>query len=148
MDGLVGDLLKRLESDGLANNTIIIWTTDHGDGLPRGKRELYDSGIKVPLILYVPEKYQNFDKMIKFDNRLISFLDIGPSILELAGIPIPSYMDGSPQLYNKNVKHRKFIYASKDRLDEFEFRERAVRDSRFKYIKNCLLYTSDAADDA
>jgi len=138
MDGLVGDLLKRLESDGLANNTIIIWTTDHGDGLPRGKRELYDSGIKVPLILYVPEKYQNFDKTIKFDNRLISFLDIGPSILELAGIPIPSYMDGSPQLYNKNVKHRKFIYASKDRLDEFEFRERAVRDSRFKYIKNYM----------
>ena len=88
MDGLVGDLLKRLESDGLANNTIIIWTTDHGDGLPRGKRELYDSGIEVPLILYVPEKYQNFDKTIKFDNRLISFLDIGPSILELAGIPI------------------------------------------------------------
>ena len=67
-------------------------------------------------------------------------MDIGPSILELAGIPIPSYMDGSPQLYNKNVKHRKFIYASKDRLDEFEFRERAVRDSRFKYIKNYNTY--------
>ena len=138
MDGLVGDLLQQLQDDGLEENTIVIWTTDHGDGLPRGKRELYDSGIKVPLVVYWPEKFRNQSTIETTVDKLISFVDIGPSILSIAGIDIPEYMHGSPQLDGDKAVERDFVYASKDRLDEFEFRERAIRNKNYKYIKNYM----------
>ena len=137
MDQVVGQLLRRLKKDGLADNTIVIWTTDHGDGLPRGKREIYDSGIKVPLLVHWPKslKPEGVD-LGSINNKLVSFVDIGPSILTLAGIPIPDYMHGSAQLVANASPKRQYIYASKDRLDDFNFYERAVRDNQFKYIKN------------
>lgn len=139
MDQMVGKLLRQLEEDGLADNTIVIWTTDHGDGLPRGKREIYDSGIKVPLMVHWPTSLKpagvNFGSI---DKKLISFVDIGPSVLTLAGIPVPGYMHGSPQLVPGASTKRDYIYAAKDRLDGFNFRERAVRDGQFKYINNLL----------
>jgi arylsulfatase A-like enzyme len=137
MDQVVGQLLDQLKKDGLADNTIVIWTTDHGDGLPRGKREIYDSGIKVPLLVHWPKnlKPENVD-LGSINNKLVSFVDIGPSILTLAGIPIPDYMHGSAQLVANASPKRQYIYASKDRLDDFNFYKRAVRDGQFKYIKN------------
>jgi arylsulfatase A-like enzyme len=137
MDQVVGQLLGRLKKDGLANNTIVIWTTDHGDGLPRGKREIYDSGIKVPLLVHWPKNLKPEDVDLgSINNKLVSFVDIGPSILTLAGIPIPDYMHGSAQLVANASTKRQYIYASKDRLDDFNFYERAVRNDQFKYIKN------------
>ncbi len=139
MDQMVGKLLRQLEEDGLADNTIVIWTTDHGDGLPRGKREIYDSGIKVPLIVHWPADLKpamlNPDSI---DKKLVSFVDIGPSVLTIAGIPVPDYMHGSAQLVPGASPKRDYIYAAKDRLDGFNFRERAVRDGQFKYIANLL----------
>mgnify|MGYP001160932250 FL=1 len=139
MDRLVGALLDRLDRDGLADDTIVIWTTDHGDGLPRAKRELYDSGIRVPLIVHWPDKYkpESFSST-GVDNRLVSFVDIGPSVLAMAGVEAPSYMQGSAQLALTGTPEREYIYASKDRLDEFNFRERAIRSKQFKYIKNLM----------
>lgn len=139
MDQSVGKLLNQLEKDGLADNTIVIWTTDHGDGLPRAKREIYDSGIKVPLIVHWPKnlKPENVD-LGSINEKLISFVDIGPSVLTIAGIPIPDYMHGSAQLVPDASIKRDYIYASKDRLDGLSFHERAVRDDQFKYIKNFL----------
>ena len=139
MDEKVGKLLNQLDKDGLTDSTIVIWTTDHGDGLPRGKREIYDSGIKVPLIVHWPERL----KPVSVDNntvdqKLVSFLDIGPSVLTMAGLAVPEYMHGSPQLVPDASAKRDYIYAAKDRMDEFNFRERAVRDSQFKYINNQL----------
>lgn len=138
MDRYVGDLLARLEAEGLLENTIVIWTTDHGDGLPRGKREIYDSGIKVPMIVHWPEQYRpDWVEPGGMDDRLISFVDLGPTVLELAGAAIPESMHGRPTLLHDDAK-REYIYASKDRMDDFAFRERAVRDERYKYIRNFL----------
>jgi len=139
MDQLVGDLLAGLEADGLADNTIIIWTTDHGDGLPRAKREVYDSGIKVPLIVHWPKRLRpEQSPEMQVDNRLVSFIDIGPSILQIAGVDIPEYMQGTAQLTLQPAPEQEYIYASKDRLDEFMFRERAVRNHQYKYILNLM----------
>jgi len=139
MDQMVEKLLLQLKEDGLADNTIIIWTTDHGDGLPRAKREIYDSGIKVPLIVHWPTRFKP-EGLIpgSNDKRLVSFVDIGPSVLTMAGIPVPDYMHGSAQLVPDVSPERDYIYAAKDRIDGFNFRERAVRDGQFKYIKNLL----------
>ena len=139
MDQMVGKLLRQLEKNGLADNTIVIWTTDHGDGLPRGKREIYDSGIKVPLMVHWPKSLKPPGVTSgSIDKKLISFVDIGPSVLTLAGIPVPDYMHGSAQLVPGASPKRDYIYAAKDRLDGFNFRERAVRDGQFKYIVNLL----------
>lgn len=136
MDRQVGLWLKRLEADGLADNTIVIWTTDHGDGLPRSKREIYDSGIKVPMILRWPEQLRPQGlEAGAVDSRLISFIDFGPSVLSWAGVEIPGFMQGQPLLADRD-QARVYVYASKDRLDEMPFRERAVRDSQFKYLYN------------
>ncbi len=139
MDSEVGELLAKLKADGLAENTIVIWTTDHGDALPRGKREIYDSGIKVPLIVHWPEQYQPAGFIPgSVNQQLISFVDLAPSILAMANVPVPDFIQGQALLVNERLSPRQFIYASKDRLDEFPFKERAVRSSQFKYIKNYL----------
>ncbi|MDO3385617.1 sulfatase-like hydrolase/transferase [Gilvimarinus sp. SDUM040013] len=139
MDFQVGKLLDQLESRGLSENTIVIWTTDHGDGLPRAKRELYDSGINVPLIVHTPKRYRSSMRSdIGVDNQLISFVDIAPSILSMAEVPTPFYMDGKARLTHSNAPKREYIYAAKDRLDEHLFRERAVRSKQYKLIRNYL----------
>lgn len=137
MDVRVGKILARLEADGLAENTIIIWTTDHGTGLPRGKRELFDSGIKVPMVIRWPEAYRP-DGVAPgtVDERLISFVDIGPTVLALAGIEAPSYMEGRPFAGVLEQTPNAYIYAARDRLDDQPDRQRAVRDERFKYVYN------------
>jgi arylsulfatase A-like enzyme len=136
MDRQVGRWLERLEADGLADDTIVIWTTDHGDGLPRAKREIYDSGIKVPLVLRWPTRWRPPGVSAGgVDERLVSFVDFAPSVLRWAGIEAPGYLQGVPVLADIAVQ-RQYVFAAKDRLDEMPFRERAARDERFKYIVN------------
>jgi arylsulfatase A-like enzyme len=136
MDGEVGAILAQLEADGLADSTIVIWTTDHGDGLPRAKRELHDSGIKVPMIIRWPEAYRPAGVQSgTVDARLISFLDLAPTILRLAGVVPPAYLHGQ-DFAAAGVSPRQYIYASRDRIDEVTDRQRAVRDARFKYIRS------------
>jgi arylsulfatase A-like enzyme len=138
MDEYVGEILQRLKADGMLENTIVIWTTDHGDGLPRAKRELYDSGINVPMIIHWPEQFRPASAVPGgVDGRLVSFVDIGANVLALAGLPVPDTMHGRPTLVIDDAQ-RQYVFASKDRLDGFMFRERAVRDHRFKYIRNYL----------
>ncbi len=138
MDGQVAAILKELEEDGLADSTIVIWTTDHGDGLPRAKRDLYDSGIKVPMIIRWPEAFR--PKGVKpgdVDKRLISFIDLAPTILSLAGIDIPDFIQGQVAFGPKAGTTRTYVYAQRDRIDNDDIdRRRAVRDARFKYIRN------------
>lgn len=137
MDRMVGKILSDLKNDGLAEDTIVIWTADHGDGLPRAKREIYDSGIKVPMIIRWPEKYRPDDHPLGgIDDRLISFVDLAPSILKMANVQAPKHLHGRALIGNKNLKPRKYIFASRDRFDEQLFMERAVRDKNFKYIRN------------
>lgn len=136
MDREVGEILKALEDEGLAESTIVIWTTDHGDGLPRAKRELYDSGIKVPMVIHWPEAYRPEGVAAgQVDERLISFVDLAPTILSLAGVTPPDYLQGR-DFSSPNMDPREYIYASRDRIDEVPDRQRAVRDDRFKYIRS------------
>ncbi len=136
MDREVGEILQRLEADGLADSTIVIWTTDHGDGLPRSKRELYDSGIKVPMIIRWPEALRPEGiKPGEVDERLISFVDLGPTILTLAGVPVPAAMHGR-SFVEDDTGSREYVYASRDRIDEVVDRQRAVRDTRYKYLRS------------
>lgn len=134
MDLEVGQLLEALEADGLADNTIVIWTTDHGDGLPRSKREVYDTGIKVPMVIRWPERYRPANAPRGgLDTRLVSFVDLGPTILRLAGVDVPGHMHGRDLVEGEP---RTYIYASRDRIDEVPDRQRAVRDARYKYIRS------------
>ena len=138
MDAQVGDVLARLERDGLADSTIVIWTTDHGDGLPRAKRDLFDLGIEVPMIIRWPESMrpEGFVPGTS-DNRLISFVDLTATILAMAGLPRPDHYQGHDFL-DPDRTPREYIYASRDRIDDKTDRQRAVRDKRFKYIKSFM----------
>ena len=136
MDGEVAEIMQQLEADGLADSTIVIWTTDHGDGLPRAKRELFDSGIKVPMIIRWPEAFRPAGvRPNTVDKRLISFVDIAPTILQLAGVAAPDYLQGH-DFATSNAVRREYIFAARDRIDEVPDRQRAVRDQRYKYIRS------------
>ncbi len=136
MDQQVGAIFEALREDGLAENTIIIWTTDHGDGLPRAKRELYHSGIHVPMIVYLPERWRpsHLQSGTAVD-RLVSFVDLAPSLLALAGIEAPAHLPGT-NLFDPQSRPRSYVYAARDRIDEVDDRQRAVFDGRYKYIRS------------
>ena len=130
-DKIVGDILTQLEEDGLADNTIVFIWSDHGEGLPRGKRWPYDRGINVPLIVRWPGTIEAGE--VSAD--LVSMIDLGPTLLSLAGVPIPTHIQGQPFLGDVAVE-REYVYAARDRHDEAYDMVRAVRDSRYKYIRN------------
>ena len=133
MDKGVGRILDQLEEDGLLEKTIIVWYSDHGGPLPRQKRLLYDSGLRVPLIIRYPNKVRAGER----DDRLISFVDFAPTLLSMVGFEPPTYMQG--QAFEGNFKaksSRTFIHGHADRFDESVDMIRAVRDKRFKYLKN------------
>lgn len=133
MDDQVGHLLHQLEEDGLLENTIVVWYTDHGGSLPRQKRLLYDSGLRVPMMIRFP----GGQDAGKTDDRLISFIDFKPTLLSISGIEPPAYVDGQAFLGRyKAQESRRYIHAAADRFDEHRDRIRAVRDDRFKYLRN------------
>lgn len=133
MDQKVGKLLKELEQSGEADNTIVFFFSDHGDGLPRAKRWIYDSGIKVPLIVRFPDGQGAGTT----DDQLVSFVDFPPTLLSLAGAKIPEYMQGQAFLGEaKSKTERDYIYAARDRMDPVMDYVRGVRDKRYKFIKN------------
>lgn len=136
MDRAVGEVLARLERDGLADSTIVVWVTDHGDGLPRAKRELFDSGMRVPMIVRWPETLRPADVVAGGEDRqLVSFVDFAPTLLALAGAERPPGMVGRDFL-SRATAPRRYVYGSADRVDEVEDRQRAVRDDRYKYIRS------------
>ena len=133
MDARVGRILAELEADGLSDSTIVIWTTDHGDGLPRAKRELLDTGIHVPMLVHVPEAYRRSGwSQGSDDDRLVSFVDIAPTVLAWADVELPAGLHG----VNFLTGNREYVYASRDRIDEIRDRQRAARDPRYKYIRS------------
>ncbi|WP_448249080.1 sulfatase family protein [Thalassotalea agariperforans] len=130
-DRQMGAILQQLKDDGLYDNTIIVFYSDHGGPLPRQKRLIYDSGLKVPMIIRFPDKNQAGT----VDDQLISFIDFAPTTMALAGISVPEYMHGRNFINNLN-KPRDYIHAAADRFDEVTDAIRAVKDKRFKYIRN------------
>ena len=132
MDREVGEIIRQLKEDGLYDQTIIIFYSDHGGPLPRQKREIYDSGLHVPFLIRFPGGEHG--GMVVDD--LISFVDIPPTILSLAGIPVPDYMHGRAFWGESKAAPREYVFAARDRMDsEYDVR-RAVRDRQYKYIRN------------
>ena len=144
MDQNTGTLLRQLEEDGLAEDTIVFFYSDHGSGLPRHKRLTLDSGLRVPLLIRFPEKYKHLApaKAGTATDRLVSFVDFPPTVLSLLDLPIPSYMQGQSFLGAKATAPRTHIYGARDRVDEAYDLTRAVRDHRYLYVRNYLPHIS------
>ncbi|NIM47675.1 MAG: sulfatase-like hydrolase/transferase [Gemmatimonadales bacterium] len=140
MDRQVQDRLDELEEDGLADDTIVFFYSDHGDGLPRGKRWLHDSGLRVPLIVRFPPKYRHLAPAPPGGvvDRLVSFVDFGPTVLSIAGIATPDAIQGAAFLGDHAGEPRQYVVATRDRVDEVLETSRAIRDERYKYIRNFL----------
>ena len=133
MDAQVGDILADLEADGLLENTIVVWYSDHGGPLPRQKRLLYDSGMHLPMII----RYPNGWRAGEVDDRLVSFVDFAPTLLSMTGQEPAAHMDG--QAFEGKYKAespRAYVHGAADRFDEAYDMIRAVRDHRFKYLRN------------
>jgi len=140
MDKQVGDLLGQLEADGLADNTIVFFFSDHGMGIPRFKRTLYDTGLHVPLIVRFPQRYQHLAPYRPGGrtSRLVSFVDFAPTVLSLAGLQVPGYMQGRAFLGPRERQPREYVFAASSRVDEAYECSRCVRDKRYKYIRHYM----------
>jgi uncharacterized sulfatase len=137
LDFWVKDLLDQLDEAGLSENTIVFFYGDHGAGVPRHKRWLYDSGLRVPFIVYAPERYRQLVPArhgTKTD-ELISFVDLAPTVLNLAAIDQPVHLQGRAFLGEGLSPEREYIFAARDRMDERYDMQRAVRDKQYKYIR-------------
>jgi arylsulfatase A-like enzyme len=138
--------LRQLDDAGLTDDTVVFFWSDHGVGLPRGKRWLYDSGLKVPLIVHVPEKWRKKlgDPPISASgartDELVSLIDLPETVLNLAGLPIPSYMQGRAFLGPKLTPQREYVFAARDRMDERYDMSRCVRTKRYKLIYNFVTW--------
>jgi N-sulfoglucosamine sulfohydrolase len=132
MDYLVADILKQLEDDGLANDTIVFFWGDHGRGLPRAKRFVYDSGLRVPLIVRWPGQIQSGT----VNDELVCLFDLGPTALSLAGAPIPAHMQAQAILGSQKKPPRQYAFAHRDRMDESYDTMRSVMSKRYHYIRN------------
>ncbi len=138
MDHWAGDLIQQLKDDGLYEKTIIFFWSDHGIGLPRGKRWLYESGTHIPLAVRVPAAYRAPGQITPgtVDSQLISSIDFAPTALNLAGVPLSPQFQGQPFLGPDLPPARHYIYGARDRMDERYDIIRMVRDERFRYIRN------------
>jgi arylsulfatase A-like enzyme len=142
MDRQVGQILEQLETDGLSENTIVFYYGDHGSGMPRSKRWLYESGLKVPLLVYIPQRLRPVVlgeyEPGSVSQRLVSFVDLVPTLLSILGISPPKYLQGSAFLGKYASQSPEYIYGFRDRMDERIDISRSVRDQRYSYIRNYM----------
>lgn len=131
-DREVGQVMSRLETEGLMDNTVVFFITDHGISQARGKQFLYDEGSKIPFIVWAPDRVKH-----ALNEDLVNHLDMAATSLQLAGIDIPEYMDANP-LLGESYTPREFIISARDRCDETVDHIRSVRRGNYKYIKNYL----------
>lgn len=143
VDRWVGFFLDDLKKAGLAENTIIFVFSDHGGCLPRGKGYLYETGLRVPLVAYFPEKWKHLAPVHPGtkDESLISFVDLGPSMLSLAGIKPPKQMQGQALMGAYKVKSApQYMYALAANQLHHYMPVRAMTDGRYKYIRSYIPY--------
>lgn len=147
-DRKVGELIQTLKEDGDYDNTILFVFGDHGNGLPRYKRWLNDSGLRVPLVVYLPPKYRSDaipgKEMKPSQNgqleteRLVSFVDFPATALSLAGIPIPDLLQGQAFLGQERASPRKFVFGARSRADDMYEVSRSVSDGRYIYVRHFM----------
>jgi arylsulfatase A-like enzyme len=137
-----GRVLAALEAYGLADDTIVFYYADHGSGMPRSKRWPYNSGLQVPLIVHIPEKYKQLAppeyKPGGTSDRLVSFVDLPPTLLSLAGIRPPDWMQGHAFMGAFQEGPQPFVYGFRGRMDERYDCVRSVTDGRYVYIRNYM----------
>jgi uncharacterized sulfatase len=142
MDAEVGANLQELDEAGLADDTIVFYFSDHGSGMPRNKRWLYQSGLNVPFIVYFPPKWRHLAPAAYQRNgtsdRLVSFVDLAPTILSLAEIEPPGWMQGGAFAGKYETGEPGFSYGLRGRMDERYDLVRSVRDKRYNYIRNYM----------
>ncbi len=136
----VADIVQGLKEDGLYDNTIIFIFSDHGLGLPRYKRWLYRTGLQVPLIVRAPPQYQHLigNPAGATTDELVSFVDFAPTVLQLADLPTPDYMEGQAFLGERRAPPRRYVYGARSRADNMYEVSRAVLDSQYIYIRHYL----------
>lgn len=144
MDRRAGQILDELEKDGLREDTLVFFWPDHGQGIPRGKRTLWDTGLKVPLVISFPEKYRSLAPAAPGGtcDRLVQLMDLGPTLLSLLGLPVPAAMQGRAFLGQAASAPRAYVYGARDRVDEALDVSRSVRDGRYLYIRNFMPHLS------
>ncbi len=140
VDRQVGQILDTLQRKGLLEETIVFVFSDHGTGLPRGKRWLYESGVRVPLIVYFPERFADLAPKVpgRRIDTLVSFVDFAPTVLSLAGVDVPSHMSGQEFLGSRSHSPRNYVFGYRDRMDGRTDLIRSVYDGRYKYIRNFM----------
>ncbi len=137
MDAWAGEHLSALEQAGLSDNTIVIFFSDHGVGLPRAKRWLYDSGTRIPFIVYVPDALrQSAGLSPGVNDELVNSVDFGPTALSIAGIEVPQYVHGRAFMGPARKPAPEYVFGARDRMDERYDIIRAVRGKRYRYIRN------------
>tara|TARA_R110002049_G_scaffold4601_4_gene31953 strand:- start:229413 stop:231029 length:1617 start_codon:yes stop_codon:yes gene_type:complete len=132
MDQMAGDVLRRLDQDGLTDDTLVVFWSDHGMGMPRGKRWIYDTGTLIPMIIRWPGNVDT--NSVRKD--LVSVLDLPPTMLAMAGLEVPRYMHGRVLLGEQEGKEPAYLFFHRDRMDEVVELQRGARDRRWKYIRN------------
>lgn len=144
MDAEVGLILKQLEEDGLAGDTIVFFYSDHGSGMPRHKRLLHDSGMRVPLLIRFPEKYKHLAPAAPGEtvDRLVSFVDFAPTLLSMLGLTVPEAMQGDVFLGPAVAEKAEYLYGFRDRVDEAFDLSRSIRSDRYLYIRNYMPHLS------
>jgi len=140
MDQQVGAILKQLDEDGLADDTIVFFFSDHGSGMPRHKRVLLDSGMHVPLLVRFPEKFSDLAPAApgEVTDQMASFVDFPPTVLTLAGLEPPRYMQGFSLFGDASEIERVYVMGHRDRIDETFDMARSVRSRRFLYVRNFM----------
>lgn len=138
-----GNILDELAADGLADDTIVIFWGDHGEGIPHGKRSLTEHGLRVPLLVQVPDKWRGRawlpggGEPAGATAELVSLLDLGATTLALADVARPEWMEGRPFL-GADATARDVVIAARDRMDAPPGFGRSARDARFRYVRNFL----------
>ncbi len=143
MDLRIGQILQELHDSGLAENTLVFYFGDHGGALARSKRFLYETGTRVPFIVHIPQKYKHLYPERKPGaevNRMISFVDLVPTMLSLLGIDPPGYLQGNPFLGKYASANPEYAFMFRDRMDERYDMSRAVRSEQYRLIRNYLPY--------
>ncbi|MFN7925658.1 MAG: sulfatase-like hydrolase/transferase [Bryobacteraceae bacterium] len=142
MDGQAAKVLAELEADGLADNTVVFFYGDHGSGMPRSKRWPFNSGLHVPLIAHVPEKLRHLAtkdyRPGGETQRLVSFVDLAPTVLSLAGIAPPKHFQGHAFLGPHAAAEQPYVYGFRGRMDERIDMTRSVRDGRYVYLRHYM----------
>ena len=142
MDAMAGAHLRQLEEDGLAGETIVFYWGDHGIGLPRGKRTPLDSGLRVPLLLYIPPAFRHLApedyQPGGVTDRLVSFVDFAATVLSLAGVEPPEHYQGLAFAGRHEAEAKETLFGFRGRMDERPDRVRSVRDDRYVYVRNYM----------